>query len=109
MITKTFEVRDKGTFIPVLAVSMETDNETDRFIIGRGGFGKSVQEQAKYVILINLVNFISTYDHYNWNSETLTVAHAHIIQHFHDMNTGDVIDVEYIMGLSETQKISERI
>jgi hypothetical protein len=39
----------------------------------------------------------------------MQVAHAHIEQHFDTLKDGDVVDVEHIMGLTPSPKISERL
>ena len=42
-------------------------------------------------------------------ARTMIVAHKFIKEHFDELETGDVIDVEYILGETDTQKMSERI
>jgi hypothetical protein len=36
-------------------------------------------------------------------------AHKYIIEHWYDLKTGDVVDVEFALGESEKPKLSERI
>jgi len=38
----------------------------------------------------------------------MTVAHAYIEKNFHNLNSGDVIDVEFILGETDKPKTSER-
>lgn len=54
MIAKTFEIRDRATFIPVLAVKLQPDCEADRFLIARAGYGLTPADQSKYVLLMRL-------------------------------------------------------
>ena len=48
--------------------------------------------------------------HLRWDcsSRTMQVAHLYIEEHFAKLNSGDVVDVEFIMGLTKQPKISER-
>lgn len=45
METKTFEIRDDGTFIPVIGIRFDPDCERDRYLFGRAGFGTDPETQ----------------------------------------------------------------
>jgi hypothetical protein len=112
MECKTFEVRDSGTFMPVLAIKLRPACEEDRFVLGRAGFGTTEYVQAEYVILVALEKDEATYDPFKWlanGTRTLNVAHHHIIDHWSDLRNGAVVDVEYILGETPTPKASERL
>lgn len=51
MIAKTFEVRDKATFIPVLAVKLEPGCEADRYLFGRAGYGTMPEAQRCFIMV----------------------------------------------------------
>lgn len=109
MQNKLFEVRDRATFIPVMAIHIDgncTDQED--WLLRRSGYGKS--EDRDYVYLINLQTGEGQYDPYKWGcySRTLHEAHRYITAHFDELQTGDVVDVEFILGESATKKITER-
>lgn len=109
MQNKLFEVRDRATFIPVMAIHIDgncTDQED--WLLRRSGYGKS--EDRDYVYLIHLQTGEGQYDPYKWGrcSRTLHEAHKYIIAHFDELQTGDVIDVEFILGESATKKTTER-
>jgi hypothetical protein len=113
MLVKTFEIRDSGTTIPVMAINLQTDNEADRFIIARGRFGKTAEQHQSYVYLIHLMDQRCSYDEFTWGTGgsgdgTLQEAHRYIIKHFFELESGEVIDVEYILGINSTKKVSER-
>jgi hypothetical protein len=110
MITKTFEVRDRGTFIPMLAIKLEPADDRDRWLLGRAGFGTTPEAQREYVILYNLVQQKGTYDAYGWETgaRTLPVAHQHIIDQFDALPNGAVVCVETILGERTTPKVSEQ-
>jgi hypothetical protein len=50
----------------------------------------------------------SSADAYHWGDRTMQTAHIYIDEHFAELNDGDVIDVEFILGESTEKKISER-
>lgn len=111
MRSKTFELRDRGTFIPILAVRLQPDNEGDRYLLARAGFGLTPEEQARYVHLVEIAGGAGkcSCDPYDWDrSRTKQVAHAHIIEHFDALESGSVVDVEFILGLTGEPKRSER-
>lgn len=101
---KYFEVRDRATFIPVLAYELIADNVDESYLLGAVGFyGRT------YCIVTKLNNLESNYNAYNWSSSTMEIAYSYIEQNFKDLTSGDVIDVEYILGKSPTKKEKQRI
>lgn len=111
MIAKTFEIRDVATFIPVLAVKLNPSNEKDRYLLGRAGYGTTPDNQAEYVMLCNLDggNGRCTVDEYDWGiSRTRTVAHAYIKKNFDTMESGAIVDVQFILGETAEPKASEQ-
>jgi hypothetical protein len=118
MITKALEIRDRHTFIPVIAVKMVPDHvfrydETnqERYLLRRAGYGFD----DSCVILCRMecsgTDRNATYDPYSWGgaSRTMTVAHDYIQKNFDSLISGDVIDCEYILGETKQPKQSERI
>jgi hypothetical protein len=59
---KLFEARDRGTFIPVLAVRFVPSPGDDDFLLRRAGYGVG----SPYVLLTNLVNNETRADPYLW-------------------------------------------
>lgn len=111
MKTKTFEIRDASTFIPVIATKMEPACEADRYLFARSGFGVEAANQAAYVFLacIDGGDGRATSDPYMWpgGARTMPTAHQYIIDHFDELESGAVVDVEFIMGLTPAPKVSE--
>lgn len=117
MIVKAFELRDRGTFIPVLAVKMVPSDETaddygsERYLLRRSGYGFA----NPCVVLCRMeasgVDRNATYDPFAWGEGTRTyqVAHQYIIEHFDELESGEVVDVEFILGEKPDKKISERL
>ncbi len=111
METKVFEVRDRATFIPVMAIKLNPHNEAERYLLARSGYGRTPHDQNKYVLLSQLDggNGKITCDSYDWGTErTMGVAHRHIIENFDKLVPGEVIDVEFVLGETTVSKISEQ-
>lgn len=108
---KTFEVRDRSTFIPCYAVltSPRDLEEADHYLLRRAGYG----EGRRLVILGRLdcprTNGSATYDPFAWDNRTMRHAHHHVEENWDSLQSGAVIDVEYMIGESATEKKSERL
>lgn len=105
MEIKLLEVRDRATFIPIYAIKPEGDNEAQRYLLARSGFDGGGQV---------IISFLagerpSSADPYSWGGRTLPVAHQYVIDHFDELQDGDVIDVEFILGETAERKLSERL
>lgn len=60
------------------------------------------------VVLMKLSDQRATSDAYEWNSRTMQVAHDYVWNNFDSLCDGDVVDVEFILGITKTAKVSER-
>lgn len=113
MITKTFEIRDKATFIPVLAIKLIPECEPDRYLISRAGYGRTVEQQSEYVLLVRFDggDGKACCDPFEWGGQgrTMQVAHEYLVKNFDTLNSGEVICVETILGERATPKVSERL
>lgn len=120
IITKLFEIRDRATFIPVVAVKMQSyldhrawagyiENEREAYLLMRAGYS----EVGHALILITRADGggKANYDAYDWcdGSRTFKIAHAYIEKNFDALESGAVIDVEFILGESKEEKLSERL
>ena len=113
MIVKAIEIRDRGTFIPALAVKMVPDvdyYDRERYLLRRAGYGFV----NSCVVLCRMeasgVDRNATYDPFAWGGGTRTyrVAHQYIIDHFDELESGAVVDVEFILKETTEPKKSER-
>ncbi len=115
MKTKAFEIRDRATFIPVIAIQMtpstdgpDEQKDAECFLLCRAGFSF----ESPSVILCRMESIgtdrNASFNPYTWGSRTYCVAHKYIIEHFDELESGAVIDVEFILGESKTCKVSER-
>lgn len=115
---KTFEVRDAATFIPCVAVLCDPETwnlgvivaeptEADVYLLRRAGYGA-----PRLVIFTRLDGHpsnIAPYDPFEWGrNRTMTVAHEYVSGHWDELESGVVIDVEFILGESKKPKESER-
>lgn len=110
MICKTFEFRDKMTFIPVLAVKLEPNSPADNFLFMRAGYGFSKEEQCGYVGLAQIDGGRGQFatDPYDWGqNRTMHYGHLHVNKHFDELQSGSVVDVEFLLGESGSPKLSE--
>lgn len=108
MIAKLFELRDRGTFIPALAIKLDSDNEAERWLLRRAGF--SLEDFPPYVLLGNLDGGQFNYDQYDWGlNGTKFTAQEFIREHFDELDSGSVICTEFIRGERPAPKISERL
>lgn len=113
MNCKMFEIRDRGTFIPVLAVQLGSNEEAERWLTAKAGFGGTVLDQEAYILLCQITGgepMQAHTDPYAWgqNPRTYHVAHVYIRQNWDNLETGAVIDVEFILGERVAPKVSER-
>lgn len=122
MIIKLFEVRDRGTCIPVLAIRIDArdyepeaaDGDRDpephawlqkRALLHRTGYGPS---GAPYTIVMKLADTRAEVDAYDWHDRTMRTAHLEIAKHFDVLKRGAVVDVEFILGETTAPKRAER-
>lgn len=93
MQVKIFEVRDEGTHIEVFALSTEAA-EGQEYGLRRCGF-----LSGEAIILGYLDGERnSSADPYHWRDRTMHAAHQYLLNHFHSLPNGAVIDVRFILG-----------
>ena len=113
MIAKIVEIRDAGTFIPALVVQLGSPFEAERYLLARTGYGRTFEDQSRYIALMKIAGGEPCDGHidpFAWgqNPRTYFVAHRYISEHFDELAPGAVVDVEWILGLREEPKRSER-
>jgi hypothetical protein len=110
MTSKTVEIRDVATFIPALAIRLDPATERDRYLLARAGYPREPQRQAEFIVLMRLAggNGQATCDPYDWTNRTMHVAHQWLLEHFEEIESGAVVDVEYLLGLRPAPKLSEQ-
>lgn len=108
MITKLFQFRDRSTNIPVMATRLDPGCERDQRILARAGYGRSAVEQSAYIFLATIAggDTSGSYDAYSWprDNRTLREGHKFLLDHFDELASGSVIDVQFILGETTTPK-----
>lgn len=107
MESKLFEIRDRGTCVAALAIRPEIKNPHEAFLLGKAGYGRQPEE---YILLMDIDGGTGTWssDAYEWG-RTLHQAHLYIQIHWEELQSGDVVDVEFILGETTAPKISEAL
>lgn len=125
MQVKLFEVRDRATFIPCwgilitptvhYALGLRVENKEEAFLIKRAGFLSTMAElaanHARPSVMFGRLDEggETQYDPHAWSgrARTLPVAHRYIFENWDDLESGDVVDVEFILGETPVAKESE--
>lgn len=107
MKTKLFELRDRGTFIPLLVTQLVPDGDQEHYLLRRAGF--TSDETVPYLSFVHLQANKAAIDPYDLGSpRTFVPAYDYIRTHWDSLNPGDVVDVEYLLGETAEPKKSER-
>ena len=112
MEVKLFEVRDRGTCIPVMAIKLGSDNLAERWLLSRAGYGVTTKAHRDYVLLAQIDGGDGkiTCGPFNWaGNRTLFHAHRFIAAEFDALIPGQVIDVRVLIGESSKPVESDRL
>lgn len=111
MEIKLIELRDRGTFIPIMAIKLGSEIEKERWLLSRAGYGVTASEQSEYVLFARLGGGLISYNPSSWPAPVRTYREAHrwLIEHWDEMPSGGVLDVQYILGETDRPKESERM
>ena len=106
METKLFELRDHGTFIPLLCIKPSDTNGTafEAKMAWRYGYKNS---RAVIVTHLSVPQRGCKNDWSEWGDRTYAVAHKHIEENWDTLKTGDLIDVRVLLGEAEKPCESE--
>ncbi len=112
---KLFEVRDTGTTMPVIAIKPDPVSRVETWLYGRSGYGLQPSDMLEYVLLAPLAGgsgllVCDPYAHPGAPTRrTLWAAHTYIINEWAKLASGQVIDVQYILGETKAPKKSESL
>lgn len=123
MNIKLLEIRDRGTCMPCFAFKPNEVKHAigvdpkitasaalvESYLVGRSGYGGTCN-----AIIFGSLNDPDRCqnDPYAWphdGARTLPQAHLYIEKHWNEIQSGDVIDVEFILGVSAVKKVSEAL
>lgn len=106
IVSKAFEVRDRMTCIPVMATELKSDNDQEQWLFWKVGY-----HHADRVIQLTKLSTGESYlaaECWSKGSRTMHEAHKYIQAHFDELEAGAVVDVEFVLGETKEQKVSER-
>ena len=107
---KFFEVRDRMTFVPVMAICFDPNKiereSQDEYLLSCSGYN------WRYVLYAPLDGYNHgkiNYDSVVWQGDyTHPIAHKYIETHWDELESGDVVDCEFIRGESKWPKTTQR-
>lgn len=107
MIVKAFEVRDRATFIPVLAILLGSQNAEEEYLLMRCGY----RSFGVYSVMMTRLagDGRACVDPQSWGDRTMQAIHFYLEENFVKHQSGDVLDVEFILGEKKHPKLSERL
>jgi hypothetical protein len=107
MEVKLFEVRDSGTFLPVMVTKFRAHTEEEQYLLFRaGGLGNPGAYNTFFLELNSCEN--GSVDPFIHPSDTRKIAHQYIEENWDLLTTGQVVDVQCILGNKTEPSISER-
>lgn len=115
MNAKVIEIRDRGTFVPALAVRLCSEVEQERYLLRRAGWseesarGDETDGAEIGVMLYPLSGNKAHTDPYDWGGRTYPVIHQHLLVNWNDVEPGAVLDVEFLLGEVPAPKQSEAV
>ena len=107
MTTKVFELRDRMTFIPVIAIHLKPEDGRELYLLSQVGFGTTPERCAEHILFGRLEGGPLRYDEFEWGDRTFATAHSYIKANWDAMKNGEVIDVEFLLGETHEAKTSQ--
>jgi hypothetical protein len=107
MEVKILELRDHGTFIPLLCINLgQADNDAQRYLMRRVGYPLTGQPNIA-ITHLGCNNSRITNDPYQQEGRTFPVGHRYILWHWDELKDGDVVDVRFILKETDAPCKSE--
>lgn len=111
---KLIEVRDEGTTMPCIAIKPSPTTDAEAWCYARTGYGLTPDDHRAYVLLapLHAGEGLLTCDPYKHPGaparRTLWAAHVWLKKNWTLVQSGDVVDVQFILGETDKPKKSER-
>jgi len=97
METKLFELRDHGTFIPLLCIKVSRLNENPFEAKMAWRYGYS--DNGSIIVTHLAVPERGCHaDPFEWRDRTFHTAHLHVAANWDKLRSGDLIDVRILLG-----------
>jgi len=91
------EVRDRATCIGVLAVELSGESRLENTMLTNMGWDLNYPSVSLTILSSGCSNSRTELNPYLWTDRTMHNAHRHIQKHFHELDTGDIVDVRVIL------------
>lgn len=98
--SKIFEIRDKGTYIPILAVLMESNDPAENYHLKRFSWS--------HIYVFKIANGEPVFK-WEWEGRRISVIYPHITKHWYELQSGSVIDIQVLLGETTEPATSEMI
>jgi hypothetical protein len=106
MIAKLIEIRDRHTRIDVVCFETMSQDETENHYFRHVGF----TGELPWVMVFRLADRTACYSPMQWKDQrTMMNAHEYIAEHYSELKSGDVVDVEFILGEKDSPSLPERM
>ena len=96
--------------MPCMAFKLHGETAPEMWLMQRAGYGQEQLDHENYVFFAPIdgsaIGEIA-YDFSDWGNRTRQRAHHYIEEHWDELKSGDVVDVEYILGETSQPKRSE--
>jgi hypothetical protein len=106
---KLFEVRDRATHVSAVAIAISAagaESNRESAILERAGFG-----EVRCILFGHLAepNRGLPFDpaEHKGPARTMPAAHSYIIEHWDELQSGDLVDVRFILGETPAPCASE--
>jgi hypothetical protein len=110
MEAKVFELRDRGTLIPLLAVKASPfPSRRESWLLRRSGRSPEDVVAGSILVIGSLETGKYGHDPSGFGgARTFPLAHKYIMDNWADLQNGQVICIEHILGEREAQKETEQ-
>jgi hypothetical protein len=107
MEVKLFEVRDEGTNVSMIGIKLHSDDAAEIRVAARAGYSRADVVTGRFVLLTDLYGQAPLqYDPERWD-RTRRNAHEYITEYWDKLKSGEVVDVQYILGETAVPKEPE--
>jgi hypothetical protein len=103
--TKYFEIRDWMTHLPAFAVRLNPLMKADARL--HRGMHWRLGDTPVYLVHPGVQ--VAHHSPHGWRDRTMCTAHEYIVEHWDELESGAVIDVEYILGETLCPKPAQRM
>ena len=102
---KHIELRDEGTFISLIVTRVDHSHPIQGYVVRRAGW---LSNEIIMTVLQYSLTFHSFFEAQKKNQRTFGVAYQELQKNWDSYPNGSVLDVSFILGETETCKMTEQ-